>query len=120
MNREELYKAQKDYDDYIKNVRSKCPHDQDIVFAMMGDQYANSDEHAYVFKCSKCNGHMWELRGDQFTKYIDTPNEEYICKWVPVTTQEEPRLLKFVGKTAHDYARELFINCSKYMWKDLK
>lgn len=116
---EQLRIAQKNYYDHLINVVGKCPHDQKIVFDMMGDE-TSRDEHAYVFKCSKCDGRIWELRNDTFHKMIVTPNEKYLCRWEKITPQEEPRLLPFVGITVKDVARQLFIDISKHTWKDLQ
>jgi hypothetical protein len=120
MNREDLEQSQKNYRNHLENVVAKCPHDKEIVFAMMGDQTSSTDDHNYVFKCSHCDGHIWHLKHGRFSKMIVTSNEKYLCKWETVTPREDPRLIQFIDKNVYDYARELFIDVSKHTWEDLK
>lgn len=112
MTPEELHEAQKNYDDYLFNVIGKCSHDRDIVFAMMGDM-TSLNEHTYVLKCTKCNGHVWELKNGRFFKEIVTPNSKYRCRWEEVTPRDDPRLLKFVNYTTRDVLRGLYLDIAR-------
>lgn len=117
---EQLKTAQENYWNHLENVVAKCPHDQEIVFAMMGDE-TSYRESKMIYKCLKCNGLIYEYDAklNQFCKKTFMGRMKN-PKYEEVTGKDDPRLIPLYGKTMKDLAREMYIDISKHTWKDLK